>query len=163
MSRVARRGDQTNQLAIVIAQRHLRDRHPDLVPNNVDGLVHRLHHHSCLHHAKIFSMKFCRNISREKIENRLTDHLDDVRRAQESAVRAVVENIAPLQVFDGDVVRHGIEHRAQNSIFKCKLLRPVLTVGYCRFRAWLSGPEPALVIIHVALYNRRYFTTFLNC
>ena len=59
----------------------------------------------------------------EEIEKRLTDRLHGGRCAEEPAVRAVVENIAPLQVFDGGIVRHGIEHRAQHFFCKCKLLR----------------------------------------
>jgi hypothetical protein len=67
--------------------------------------------------------------SGEEIKNRLTDHLRGGRCAEKSAGRAVVENLAPLQVFDGGIVRHGIEHRAQPFIFKGKLLRLVLVMG----------------------------------
>ena len=44
-------------------------------------------------------------------------------------MRAVVENIVPLQVFDGDIVRHEIEHRAQHFFCKCKLLRWCWSLG----------------------------------
>jgi hypothetical protein len=55
-------------------------------------------------------MKLRRNSSRKEIEQSLADHICGIRCAEESAVRAVVENIAPFQVFNGDIVRHRIKH-----------------------------------------------------
>jgi hypothetical protein len=67
--------------------------------------------------------------SGEEIENRLTDYLRGGRCAEKPALRAAVEKLAPLQAFDGGMVQHGIEHRAQPSIFQGKLLRLVLVMG----------------------------------
>ena len=89
---------------------------------------------------KTFGMNLCGDSSGEEIENRLTNHPRGGRCAQKPAVRAVVENRAPLQVFDGGMVRHRIEHRAQPFIFEGKLLRPVLGIGQLPFRAWLTWP-----------------------
>jgi hypothetical protein len=87
-------------------------------------------------------MDASRDAGREEIEHRLAGHLHGVRCAKHPAVRAVVKKVAPLQVFDGDVVR------MESSTARSILFSKASFSAWCRLSvngdSALGSPELAL-------------------
>ena len=79
--------NQAKQFPLVIVERHLGYRHPDLVPDTVHCFVDAAHDwRARSQDVEIFGAKFRRYLIRQEIEEGLADYLRRILGAEETAV-----------------------------------------------------------------------------